>query len=153
MEKNNDNSRKEKNKSEIDIFGRNFLNFNKLNDDFLSNDKLFKEDCYHIWPNEINNILSNTIDISIKDNIDIEKDNFNVEENKFTFQKCEKENDFCSKFIKNKYLYINSYGNNIENKYGNKYENEECSYMTHLTNLYCEYEQEKVINELTENKF
>ena len=147
---NNNCIEKNRNKNDANILGKNFLNFNKINDDFLLNDKL---DCCNIWQNEINNILPSTVDISIKDenNIDIEKENFNIEKNKFVFPKCEKENDFCSKHIKSKSLYLNFYGNNIESK--NKYENDECSYMTQLTNLYnIEYEPKKEIDDFV-NKF
>ena len=132
------------------LLGKHFLNFNKINNEFLLNDKLFKH-CCNIWPNEINNILSSTDDISIKDenNIDIEKENFNIAKN--VFEKCGKENDFCCKDIKSKSLYLYFDGNNMVSK--NKFENDECSYMTHLTNLYySEYEQKKDIDDFV-NKF
>ena len=146
LEKNND-IKKEKFKTDINIVEKNYLSFNKINDDFLIGDKIFK-DC-HIWPNEINNFIPSTVDISIKDenNIDIEKENFNIEKNKYTFQKCEKENDFESKIVKSKCLFVNIYGNYCENK--SKYENDDYSYLTHLSNnlYYNEFEHKKDIDD------
>ena len=150
-EDNKNNVEKCRNNNDINILDKNFLNFNKISDDFWLNDKLFKEGCRNIWTNEIINILPNTADISIKDENNIVIEN-NFEKNKFAFQKNEKEeNDFFSKNIKSKCLYLNFYGNNLESK--NKYENDECSYMTNLTNLYySEYESKKEIDDFV-NKF
>jgi hypothetical protein len=145
---NNNENKKGIIKNDINSLGKNYLNFNKINDDFLINEKIFKEECCNIWPNKINNILISTDDFSIKEENKTEKDNFNIEKNIFVFQKGEKENDFCSRHIKSKCLYLNFYGNNMEIK--NKYENDECSY---LSNLYCnEYEEQKDVDYFV-NKF
>ena len=150
------------NQNKIDnILEKHIFNFYKINHEFLLNDKLFKEDGCDIWPNEINNILSSTDYISVKDenNIDIEKENYNIENNKYVFQKGEKENDACYNILKSNSLNLNFYENNIDNnmdnnmEYKNKYENDENSYMAHFTNLYYnEYEHKKDIDDFI-NKF
>ena len=63
----------------IDLNEKNY--FNKISEDFLMNNKLFKDDCCNVWPNEINNLLSSTECISIKD------ENIVNEQNKFKFEK------------------------------------------------------------------
>jgi hypothetical protein len=118
----------------IDLNEKNY--FNKISEDFLMNNKLFKDDCCNVWPNEINNLLSSTECISIKDeNIVNEQNKFKFEKKNFDFQKSG--NSLGNKNIKSNNLYITFYDNNLENN--NKYENDECSNMTNL--YYNEYER------------
>ena len=115
----------------------NLIDLNgKLSEDFLMNNKLFKDDCYNVWPNEINNLLSSTECISIKDEkIVNEQNKFKFEKKNFDFQKSD--NSLGNMNIKSNNLYITFYDNNLENN--NKHENDECSNMTNL--YYNEYER------------
>ena len=135
------NEQKEKDKNE-----KNLLYFNKVNEEYILNDKLFKDNYYDIWPNEINNILSSTVDVSIKEDNDLnlEKNKFNFEKQKINFRKSYNGFDLYSKPVKTNNLYLRSYDNiNSDNK--NRFENDECS---NMTNLYLnEYENKKDIYE------
>ena len=142
-------NKKEK-ENEKEKFEKIVPNFNKVNDEFKLNDKLYKYDYCNAWPNEINNLLQSTIDISTKEennNIFVPQE-FNLEKKKIIFKKPEKENDICTKQLKTNNLYLIFYGNNVENK--NKYENDEYS---NMTNLYLnDYEHRKDIDDFV-NKF
>ena len=121
---------------------------NKINDDFLTDDNIFKDEYYKVWPNDLNNLLSSTDDFSIKDennnnNIDSKKIGF--ENENFIYHNEEKENDLCIKPIKTNFnLYRNLYGENtIE-------ENE--NFSSNMTNLYMnEFNERKDIYDFVNN--
>ena len=133
------------NKIEKENYENNLLYYNEIKDEYILNDKLFKDECHNGWPNEINNLLFSTNDVSIKeDNKSIEQNDFHFEKKKFNFRKDENEKDIYYKSIKTNSLYLIFFdNNNTDNK--NKYENDEFS---NMTNLYLnEYENKNDIYE------
>ena len=146
---NNQNQKKEKivkknkifikSKEKEKIVDKIISNFYKINDEFLLKEKLFENDCCNVWPNEVNNILSSTVDFSIKEeNNNFESHEFNFEK-EINFKKIENENVIYTPQIKTNKMRI-FYENN-ENYI--KYEKDECS---NMTNLYInEYENKKYV--------
>ena len=135
---------KENDKKDV---GKNISNFYKINDEFLLKDKLFEEDCCNVWPNEVNNILSSTVDFSIKEenNNNFESHEFNFEK-ELNFKKSENENIIYTPRIKTNKMYLIFYKNN--DNY-NKYDKDECS---NMTNLYLsEYEHKKFVDDNVNN--
>jgi len=124
---------------------------NEVKDDFLIDDKFFKEDCYTL-PNELNNLLSSTDDISIKEENNINFPKKNIECMNFTIQNIKKEKDIFINHIKSDLnLYVKC-NDNIEDENRDENENEEnedcCSKMT---NLYVQDEYErKELNDFVE---
>ena len=128
--------------------------FNTQNE-FIINNKLFKDDYYLEWPNSLNDIMSSTVDFSLKDensNIDNYLNNF---ENKdFSFQKmpnmAEKESNFSLNNNKNDF-YLNKYNenniNNFENDKDNDIESEEDDCCSKITNLYYQEYDKKIFSE------
>ena len=128
---------------------KNLLYFNRANDECILNDKLFKTNYCHVWPNELNNLLYSTVDISIKEdnNPNIEQNNFNFEKKKFILKKAENEGDTIKPAKPNNLFLIFYDNNNADSK--NKCENDECS---NMTNLYLnEYEQKKNVYDFVNN--
>ena len=145
-----DENKKIENNNETNFIEKTYLN--KMNDDFLIDDKLFKDD-RNVWPNELNNLLSSTDDMSIKEENNIHKDSEKIDfgYSNFNFQNDENQNNICIKNIKpNLKLCINFYDDNIEDESKDEGENEDsCSKMT---NLYInEYDKEKEINDFVNN--
>jgi len=145
-----DENKKIENNNETNLIEKTYLN--KMNDDFLIDDKLFKDD-RNVWPNELNNLLSSTDDMSIKEENNIHKDSEKIDfgYSNFNFQNDENQNNICIKNIKpNLKLCINFYDDNIEDESKDEGENEDsCSKMT---NLYInEYDKEKEINDFVNN--
>ena len=135
---------KENDKKDVD---KNISNFFKINDEFLLKDKLFEDDCRNVWPNEVNNILSSTVDFSIKEenNNNFESPEFNFEK-ELNFKKSENENVIYTPQIKTNKMYLIFYENN--DNY-NKYDKDECS---NMTNLYLnEYEHKKYVDDNVNN--
>lgn len=124
---------------------------NEVKDDFLIDDKFFKEDCYTL-PNELNNLLSSTDDFSIKEENNINFPKKNIECMNFTIQNIKKEKDIFINHIKSDLnLYVKC-NDNIEDENRDENENEEnedcCSKMT---NLYVQDEYErKELNDFVE---
>ena len=155
---NNQNQKKEKSvkkkkilekskENEKKFVEKKISNFYKINNEFLLKDKLFKEDCCNAWPNEINNILSSTVDFSIKEenNNNFESHDFNFEK-ELTYKKSENENVIYNPEKKTNKMNLIFYENN-ENC--NKYEKDECS---NMTNLYLnEYENKKYVDDFVNN--
>ena len=104
------------------------INLNK-NDDII-NEENIENDYSNIPKNEMNNLLSSTDDISIKEDNNDEKNNFYFERNNFDFEKSQNYLNNANKNLN--YWRLNYYNNNIEN-INNKYENDEYS---NLMNLY-----------------
>ena len=155
---NNENQKKEqsvKNKKILEkskekvkkIVGKNLSNFYRINDEFLLKDKLFEDECCNVWPNEVNNILSSTVDFSIKEenNNNFESHELNFEK-ELNFKKSENENIIYNPQIKTNKMCLIFYENN-ENY--NKYEKDESS---NMTNLYLnEYENKKYVDDFINN--
>ena len=124
---------------------------NEVKDDFLIDDKLFKEDCYNL-PNELNNLLSSTDDFSIKEENNINFPKKNIECMNFTIQKSKKEKDIFINHIKSDLNLCIKFNDNVEDENRDENENEEnedcCSKMT---NLYVQDEYErKEINDFVD---
>ena len=124
---------------------------NEVKDDFLIDDKLFKEDCYTL-PNELNNLLSSTDDFSIKEENNINFPKKNIECMNFTIQKSKKEKDIFINHIKSDLNLCIKFNDNVEDENRDENENEEnedcCSKMT---NLYVQDEYErKEINDFVD---
>ena len=124
---------------------------NEVKDDFLIDDKLFKEDCYNL-PNELNNLLSSTDDFSIKEENNINFPKKNIECMNFTIQKSKKEKDIFINHIKSDLNLCIKFNDNVEDENRDENENEEnedcCSKMT---NLYVQEEYErKEINDFVD---
>jgi hypothetical protein len=116
---------------------------NEVKDDFLIDDKLFKEDCYSL-PNELNNLLSSTDDFSIKEENNINFPKKNIECMNFTIQNSKKEKDMFINHIKSDLNLFIKYNDNVVDENRDENENEEnedcCSKMT---NLYVQDEYER----------
>ena len=116
---------------------------NEVKDDFLIDDKLFKEDCYTL-PNELNNLLSSTDDFSIKEENNINFPKKNIECMNFTIQNSKKEKDMFINHIKSDLNLFIKYNDNVVDENRDENENEEnedcCSKMT---NLYVQDEYER----------
>ena len=128
------------------VVDKNISNFYRINDEFLLKNKFFEEECCNVWPNEVNNILSSTVDFSIKEenNNNFESHDFNFEK-ELTFKKPENENIIYPQIKTNKINLI-FYENNCNY---NKYEKDECS---NMTNLYLnEYEHKKYVDDNVNN--
>ena len=118
---------------------------NEIKDDFLIDDKFFKEDCYTL-PNELNNLLSSTDDFSIKEENNINFPKKNIECMNFTIHNIQKENDFLINHIKPDLNLCIQYN---ENRDENDEENEDCC--SKMTNLYIQDEYErKELNEFVD---
>ena len=122
-------------------FCNNFIEktcLNKINDDFLMSEKLFKKDG---WTNEINNLLNITSTSSGELNND--SHDFYFENKNICFQERENENEYCIRDIKiNLNTCLDLFDNNSHIDIQNK---DQCSIMT---NLYLnEYEKRKVLED------
>ena len=129
------------NNSNIIYIEKDYLN--EVKDDFLIDDKLFKDDCYTL-PNELNNLLSSTDDFSIKEENNINFPKKNIECMNFTIQNFKKEKDMFINHLKSDLNLCIKYNDNIEDENRDENENEEnedcCSKMT---NLYVQDEYER----------
>ena len=127
--------------SNIIIVEKDYLN--EVKDDFLIDEKFFKEDCYSL-PNELNNLLSSTDDFSIKEENNIDFPKKNIECMNFTIQNIKKENDMIINHIKSDLNLCIKYNEDVEDENRDQSENEEnedcCSKMT---NLYAQDEYER----------
>lgn len=136
-----------------------FKNINKinlfekinLNNDFIINTDFFNDDQCIDLPNSLNNlndIMSSTFDLSLKDeNNNIENNLINFEKKDFSLQKIleinKKENDFS---LKNNINNLSFYLKNFNEKNIDE-DNEECC--SKMTNLYLqEFEEKRNINEI-----
>ena len=121
------------NSSNITYVEKDYLN--EIKDDFLIDDKFFKEDCY-TFPNELNNLLSSTDDFSIKEENNINFPKKNIECMNFTIQNFKKEKDMFINHLKSDLNLCIKYNDNIEDENRDENENEEnedcCSKMTNL---------------------
>ena len=131
----------------------NLVDKTNLNNEFLVNFQLFKDDYTLDWPNlnDLNDMMPSTADISLKeDNNAIENNLIKLENRNFSFRKVpdiiEKENVFS---LKNKINDLNFYFNNSDEKNLDNDENEDCC--SKMTNLYIqEYEEKKINNDYLE---
>ena len=130
-------------KNEIKENNENIFDKINLNNEFLINLRLFKDDCSLDWPNlnDLNEMMPSTDNLSLKeDNKGTENKLIEFEDKNFTYKKFpdlkEKEIDFSFKYKIND---LNFYFNNsIE-------ENEDCC--SRMTNLYIQgYEEKNIYN-------
>ena len=106
---------------------------------FIINNEIFKDNCCIDWLNNINDIMSSTVDFSLKDeNINENNNSFNLENNNSPFQKMpnfvDKDIKFSLKYKKDEF-YLNNINNekNYEDE-NDEEENEDCC--SNMTNLY-----------------
>ena len=124
----------------------NFTSKINLNNHFIINSQIFKDDYCIDWPNNLNSInslndkMSSTVDLSLKE------ENNNIENKDFSFEKMpdmvEKENNFPLKQNLNNF---NLYSHKIDEQ--NFDENDDCC--SKMTNLYAqEYKDTQLIDYL-----
>ena len=119
-----------------------------LNNGFLINLQLFKDDYTLNWPNlnDLTEMMPSTADLSLKEDINVFKNNLIIfEDTNNSSNKVldifGKENDFS---LKNKINDLNFDLNIYDAKNMDREENEDCS--SKMTNLYIQEFEEKKIN-------
>ena len=134
---------KENMENKINIFDK--IN---LNNGFLINLQLFKDDYTLNWPNlnDLTEMMPSTADLSLKEDINVFKNNLIIfEDTNNSSNKVldifGKENDFS---LKNKINDLNFDLNSYDAKNMDREENEDCS--SKMTNLYIQEFEEKKIN-------
>ena len=113
------------------------LNKISLNNKFLINSILFKDDYCFNWPKGLNDLMSSTADLSFKE------ENNNIENNSNIFENQNLDN------IIGKELNFNVYSNNIGQQNKDLDNNED--FCSKMTNLYAQgFQDEKMIDYLLE---
>ena len=141
-----------KNKTEENFCGKNKINsVNKinLNNDFLMNSQIFKDDYCRDWPNSLNSLnslndmMSSTADLSLKE------ENNNLENKGFPFEKIpEMAGNEINFNMKHKINNFN-FDNNKDERNVELDENEDCC--SKMTNLYAqEFQDKKIMDYLLE---